>query len=98
MTKDDIIALSKLARIELTEQEVEKYTTEMAAVLEYVSEIKDIVGDDVISEPVLGVRHNIFRQDEVTNAPNSYTEDLLKAMPKTEGRFLVVKKILDTNA
>lgn len=98
MTKDDIIALSKLARIELTEQEVEKYTTEMAAVLEYVSEIKDIVGDEVISEPVLGVRYNIFRQDEVTNAPDSYTKDLLKAMPKTEGRFLVVKKILDTNA
>jgi aspartyl-tRNA(Asn)/glutamyl-tRNA(Gln) amidotransferase subunit C len=95
MTKEEVQHLAKLARIELSEAEIETFTTEMSAILEYVSEVKDIVAAGDQKEPVVGLRHNIFRKDEVLNEPDQYTKDILAEMPKTEGRFMVVKKILN---
>ena len=95
MTKEEVQHVAKLARIELSEAEIETFTTEMSAILEYVSEVKDIVAAGDQKEPVVGLLHNIFRKDAVTNEPDQYTKDILSEMPKTEGRFMVVKKILN---
>lgn len=94
MKQEDVKHLAALARIELSPTEVESFTTEMSAILDYVSAVKDIAGD-LNTDPQVGVRHNVFRADVVTNEPDSYTADLLKEMPNTEGRFMVVKKILN---
>lgn len=96
MTKEDVIHLAKLARIELSEAELENFTKEMSAILAYVSSIKEIVGDEARSTSSLGERYNVFRQDEVTNEPDSTTNEILGEMPETNGRYLVVKKILQS--
>jgi aspartyl-tRNA(Asn)/glutamyl-tRNA(Gln) amidotransferase subunit C len=93
MKQEDVKHLAALARIELSPTEVESFTTEMSAILDYVSAVKDMAGDGVVG-PHIGARHNVFREDVVTNEPEEYTADLLAEMPKTEGRFMVVKKIL----
>jgi aspartyl-tRNA(Asn)/glutamyl-tRNA(Gln) amidotransferase subunit C len=96
MTKEEVKHLAKLARIELSEIELENFTKEMSAILTYVSSIKEMVGDEVISTPTVGDRFNVFRQDVVTNESNSTTKEILAEMPETEGRYLVVKKILQS--
>jgi aspartyl-tRNA(Asn)/glutamyl-tRNA(Gln) amidotransferase subunit C len=95
MTKEEVIHLAKLSRIALTDEEVDSFTTEMSAILDYVSAVQDMVGDDVSGGPAVGPVHNVFRKDEVTNEPDQYTADIMAEMPQTEGRFLVVKKILN---
>ncbi len=94
MTKDDVLHLANLARIKLTDTEVEQFTTEIDAVLKYVSTIDDIVADADITKKV-GPIHNVFRADEVTTEPESFTEALLNEFPDKKGRFLKVKKILN---
>lgn len=94
MKREDIEHLALLARIELTEQEKESLEGELSSIVSYVSTVSDIVSDDVDSAPEVGVRHNIFRKDEVTNEADEYTDDILAEMPETDGRFLKVKKIL----
>ncbi len=96
MTKEEVIHLAKLARIELSNTELENFTKEMSAILTYVSSIKEMVGDEVISAPTVGDRFNVFRPDVVTNEPDSTTKEILSEMPQTEGRYLVVKKILQS--
>ena len=96
MTKEEVIHLAKLARILLSDTELEKFTKEMSAILTYVSSIKEMVGDEVIDGPTVGDRFNVFRSDVVTNEPNSTTKEILAEMPETEGRFMVVKKILQS--
>jgi aspartyl-tRNA(Asn)/glutamyl-tRNA(Gln) amidotransferase subunit C len=96
MTKEEVIHLAKLARIELSDTELENFTKEMSAILSYVSSIKEMVGDEVIEGPTVGDRFNVFRPDVVSNEPNSTTKEILAEMPETEGRFLVVKKILQS--
>lgn len=97
MEKADVEHLAALARIELTPAEVESFAVEMSAILSYVGTVKKLALEShESSEPVLTPRYNVFRQDQVEHAADQYTEDLLAEMPKTEGRFLVVKKILQT--
>lgn len=98
MTIDEVKHLATLARIELSNEEAEAFTKEMSAILEYVSAVQDIVGDSHETAPAVGRHHNVFLADEVTHAPDQYTADLLKEMPNTEGRFMVVKKILQTDS
>lgn len=93
MKREEIEHLANLARIKLTEEEIAGFGLEIGAILEYVSVIKNLTVEDKTS-PTLSPRFNVFRTDEVTNEPGSYTEDLLKAMPKTKGKHMLVKKIL----
>lgn len=98
MNQEEIKHLGKLARIELSDTEVETFTKEMSAILDYVSVVKDIVGEATSSEPVVGLVHNVFRKDEITNQADEYTDSILAEMPATQGRFMVVKKILNPDS
>ncbi|MCA9360541.1 Asp-tRNA(Asn)/Glu-tRNA(Gln) amidotransferase subunit GatC [Candidatus Nomurabacteria bacterium] len=96
MKREDIEHLSLLARIELTEEEKVSLEGELSSIVSYVSVVSDIVSDDVDTAPAVGAVHNVFRKDEVTNKADQYTKDILAEMPATDGRFLQVKKILQT--
>jgi len=97
MKREDIEHLASLVRIQLTETELEQLETELPAIIQYVSVITDIAGEDTDTPPQVGVRYNVLREDEVKNAPEQFTADIIKEMPHSDGRFLSVKKILQTD-
>ena len=94
MTKEEILHLGNLSRLALSPAEVDTFSTEIDAILADVGTVKDIVADEATA-PMVGPRHNVLRTDRVTNEPGQYTETLLAAMPKREGQFMSVKKILN---
>lgn len=96
MKRDDIVHLANLARIRLSDAEITNFEGELNSIMAYVGAVSSIAADDADAAPVVGVRHNIFRKDEVTNEPDQYTADIIAEMPHSEGRFMSVKKILDT--
>lgn len=91
--REEILHLGSLARIKLTEAEITSFKTTINDIIDYVSVIGDIVGDAAETKQAGAVR-NVFRDDEITNQPDEYTNSLLKEMPDTEGKFMKVKKIL----
>ena len=93
MTKDEVIHLSDLARIKLTDEEVASFQSEIDDILNYVSAIQGIVGDNTAAPTVPAV-NNVMRSDEVTNKPGQYTDVLLEAAPNREGNYIAVPKIL----
>ena len=97
MTKEEIRNLGSLSRIALSEAEVESFNQEIDSILEYVSVVKNIAAEGNETK-TLGVRFNVLRSDEITNTPGSFTADILASMPKTDGQFLSVKKILKQNS
>lgn len=97
ITKEEILHLGELSRIKLTDEEVEQFRGEIDAILEYVSTIDEVVKEGALEKKV-GAVYNVFREDEVTNEPGSYTEDLLSEMPERDGQYLTVKKILNPDA
>lgn len=92
MTKEDILHLSQLARIELKDEEVAVLQKDISSILEYVSTVNAIAGETV--EKQLTPRHNIFREDVPTETPGQFTEDILNEAPKRHGQYVEVKKIL----
>ncbi len=91
VNKEEIKNLAGLARMKLSEEEVEDFTKELDSILDYVSQIKDATTEDIKEIPVL---RNVMREDVPKNADSEYTEDILNNAPAREGNYLKVKKIL----
>jgi aspartyl/glutamyl-tRNA(Asn/Gln) amidotransferase C subunit len=96
MNKDDILRLGTLARIKISDEEAEALKGDITAVLEYVSVVNDIAASSDLTKEV-GVVYNVFREDVVTVAPGTHTEDLLAEAPARKGQYVSVKKILNTD-
>jgi aspartyl-tRNA(Asn)/glutamyl-tRNA(Gln) amidotransferase subunit C len=94
MKREDIAHLATLARLELSETELQNLEGELSSIMSYVGTISDMASDATDMTPRLGARHNVFRPDVVQNEADQYTADLIAEMPRSEGRYLKVKKIL----
>jgi aspartyl-tRNA(Asn)/glutamyl-tRNA(Gln) amidotransferase subunit C len=92
LTKEEVIKIAKLARIELTEKEVEKFQKELSAVLDFVEELKqvDVTGLEEVSQ-VTGLV-NIQRDDKVVEANNH--EAIFSQAPEMKDGYYKVKAIL----
>lgn len=97
MKREEIEHLASLSRIRLSETEKDSLEEDLSSIVSYVSAVSDLVSDDVSNTPQVGARHNVFRADEITNEADEYTKDIIAEMPASEGRFLKVKKILQTD-
>lgn len=99
MNKEDIINLAKLARLELTENEVDKYSQEIGSILGYIEQINSAIGESEGDSNLIeniGDR-NVFREDANSDEPETYKEALLKCAPKTKDDFIQVQKILNND-
>ena len=96
MEKKDIQHLATLARIQLSESEVETLTADIGSILDYVSEINSITAD-VENEKKVGTLYNVMREDTGAHEAGKYTEDILNAAPERDGAYIKVKKILGDN-
>jgi len=97
MKKEDIKHLATLSRIRLSDDELAHFESELSSIMAYVSEVSKMAADESEAAPAVGAVYNVFRTDKITNQPNEYTEDIMAEMPHTNGRFLSVKKILQTD-
>ncbi len=93
MKREDIEGLASLARIELTDTEIERFSKEFDDILGYVGEIKGLAAGGVLT-PQVGPVHNVLREDINPNEPGAYTEALLELAPHRQGQFVSVKKVL----
>jgi aspartyl-tRNA(Asn)/glutamyl-tRNA(Gln) amidotransferase subunit C len=95
ISKDLIKSLSKLAKINLTEKEVEKYTNEFSSVIGYMEEIKNIDVENISETARVSDEGNIFRKDEIK--PSLSQEQALKNCKNTYNGYFLVPKILKDN-
>ena len=88
ITREDVLHIAALARLELTEAEVEEYQRQLSAVLEYFSRLQSVdTGDIPPTASVLPPR-SVLRPDEPR--PGLSREALLSNAPAVEdGQFRV---------
>jgi aspartyl-tRNA(Asn)/glutamyl-tRNA(Gln) amidotransferase subunit C len=100
MERADIVHLARLARLRLSEAEIDAFAKELPEIVAYVGAVTKIATDDTDTDdmqPTVGPLYNVFRADVVTNAPDQYTEALLAELPQRKERFMQVPKILATD-
>jgi aspartyl-tRNA(Asn)/glutamyl-tRNA(Gln) amidotransferase subunit C len=94
ISKEEVQKLAELARLELTDAEVEGLQKDISNILDYVGQVSKVEMSDT---KVAGVVHNVMRQDAVRTVGDTMLgkeESLRAAFPKREGNFNVVRKII----
>jgi len=88
--------VAKLARLELAEGEVEEFTAQLSAILDYVEKMNELDTSNV--EPLAHCLpiSNVFRDDSVKASLG--TEKTLANAPQRDGEFFKVPKILDDSS
>ena len=93
ISKDQVKHLASLAQLDLSEEEIEKFSTQLTSILQYVDKVKEVeISDDVKRD---FRKLNVFREDELTRGDGQNRDEILAEMPEVEDDLLVVKKILN---
>ena len=88
ISTEHVAHVARLARIELTPDEIEHYTGHLGRVLEHARELEDL---DLADVPPLAhpyPLHNVFR-DDVAGPPVERDEVLAQAPAAADGQFQV---------
>ena len=88
ITREEVLHVAKLARLELTEAELERLTGELSAILEAVSKVSELDLADVppTSHPLALV--NSFGEDEPL--PSLFLDEAFANAPAREGDLFKV--------
>ena len=92
LSREEVIKLSEMARIALSDAEIEKFQKDLSSVLDYVEELKtvDTDGLDIVSS-VTGLE-NIDRPDKAVLV--DYQEAIMANAPERKDKYYKVKSIL----
>jgi len=88
ISRDDVAHVARLARLRLTDDELDHFTEQLAAVLDHAADVEalDVSGVPPTAHPFPLV--NVLRADEVR--PSLDRDEVLAAAPAAEdGRFRV---------
>lgn len=82
-----------LARLELKEEELEKFTGQLSGILDYMEKMQALDTQSVSPTSHAMPLQNVFREDKVT--PSLSVEEALKNAPAKEGNFFKVPKVIE---
>jgi len=94
ISKEEVEHIAKLARLELTEKEIEKMQKDMSAILDYFNLLKGAPNTSPAKRDGVGVNPKSFRKDEVKTRDASMSERLVALTPDKKDDYIKVKAIL----
>ena len=93
LTREDVLKLANLDKLELSDKEVEEFQKEISEVLGYVEQLQEVDLDGLKpTYQVTGLK-NITRPDEIKDYGTD-RNNLLKNVPAVESGQIKVKRIL----
>ncbi len=95
ITKEEVTHIAKLARLELTEKEIEKMQKDLSSILDYFNVLKraPLIHADSKADK-RGIIKNVLRKDEVIEKNSSLANNLINASPDKKDGYIKVKSIL----
>jgi aspartyl-tRNA(Asn)/glutamyl-tRNA(Gln) amidotransferase subunit C len=93
LTPDEVRWVAKLARLELSDAELETMTRQLGQIVDYVAQLQQVDTQGV--EPLAHALDvsNVFRDDEP--APSLPVDEALSNAPKRAGDFYSVPAVLE---
>lgn len=93
LTRDDVLHIARLARIAVTEEEVERLTVQLSGILDHFAALAavDTEGVEPTAHPL--PLANVMRADEVQ--PSLSREEVLANAPMTEDGYIRVRAVLE---
>jgi len=97
ISKEEIQNLSALARVKVSDEEIEMLQKDISNILDYIGQLSAEKGVSASAPLSASSLRNVMR-DDTPRADNDLLagkrESLLQALPKREGDYNVVRKII----
>jgi aspartyl-tRNA(Asn)/glutamyl-tRNA(Gln) amidotransferase subunit C len=93
ITRDEIAHLARLARLALTDEQLDHYATQLDVILSSVARVGEVAAADIPPTSHSVPLTNVFRADVVTGPLDR--DEVLAAAPATEDNRFRVPRILD---
>ena len=92
LTRADVEHVARLARLALTEEEVERFTGQLAAILEHAAEVAALDTADVAPTAHPIPLSNVLRPDEIR--PGLPHHEVLAMAPEAEDGYFRVPRMM----
>ena len=93
ITKEEVKKVAHLARLELSEDQINNHADQLEKILEYIKQLEKIDTEDVPCTTRAIEVTNVFRKDENKNF--DCNEELLELGPSREDEYFKVPKIIN---
>ncbi|MDP2684077.1 MAG: Asp-tRNA(Asn)/Glu-tRNA(Gln) amidotransferase subunit GatC [bacterium] len=93
LTKNEIIQLSELARIKLTNQEIKKYGDQISSILDYVKQLDEVDTSKVKTQSHIKGLSNVFKSDVIDQKDEA--KKIINQFPEKAGNLNKVKAVMD---
>ena len=95
LTTDQVKHIAELAKLEMTESEIERMTEQLSAILEYAERLNRLDTDSIAPTASVLPNQNVMRSDVVTSS--LMRDEVLANAPDTDAghEFLRVRAILE---
>jgi aspartyl-tRNA(Asn)/glutamyl-tRNA(Gln) amidotransferase subunit C len=94
LSNDEIKHIADLARLELTEAELEKYGLQISGILSYIDQLAEVDTDDVPPTAQVTGLSNALREDEAVDWDDGERQMALEQAPGFEDGQVKVKRVL----
>ena len=93
LSRGDVEHVARLARVEITEEEKEQFTSELTSILDYVAKLNS--ADTENTEPISQISglENVTREDKISESLGQ--EKVLLNAPDNKDGFIKVKQVFE---
>ena len=93
LSKEEVKKIANLARIEISEEESERYSRELSDILVFVEKLNEADTEGI--EPIAHITgaKNVIREDKVVEYSDETKENIIDNFPEKKDRFDKVKAV-----
>ena len=93
VSKEEVKHIAVLSKLQLTDQELEKYTSDLSNIVDFANELSNVDVDGTKpTAHILDIK-NVFRKDE--EQPSYDREEILKNAPSKDAGCVSVPKVVE---
>lgn len=93
LTRNDVLRLAALARISLSDEELDSFAIEMSEILQYVEQLSSVDASGLEPTNQVTGLTNVYREDVVKHYGYD-PQTLLENVPSTENGQIKVKRMI----
>lgn len=93
LRREEVLHLARLARLGLSEEEIEKFSVQLSNILDNFEILKQVDTNDLPPMAQSINLQNVFREDKVT--PSYDPEEILSNAPQREGDYFKIRAVLE---
>lgn len=95
LKKEEILHIAKLAKLNLTDTEIENFTPQLSSIIDYFSELSEVDTKNLEPTSQTTGLENVYRNDEISSDESLTQEEALSGKDKVHNGYFKVKAILE---